>query len=29
MKVIDIHSHFLPRSWPDLAARFVAATGRG
>lgn len=22
MKVIDIHSHFLPRSWPDLAARF-------
>ena len=22
MKVIDIHSHFLPRCWPDLAARF-------
>jgi len=19
---IDIHTHFLPRSWPDLAARF-------
>ncbi|MBV8496943.1 MAG: amidohydrolase [Gammaproteobacteria bacterium] len=22
MSMIDIHSHFLPRSWPDLAARF-------
>ena len=22
MKIVDIHSHFLPRSWPDLAARF-------
>jgi len=22
VKLIDIHSHFLPRSWPDLAARF-------
>ena len=22
MNMIDIHSHFLPRSWPDLAARF-------
>ena len=22
MQVIDIHTHFLPRSWPDLAARF-------
>jgi aminocarboxymuconate-semialdehyde decarboxylase len=22
MKMVDIHSHFLPRSWPDLAARF-------
>jgi aminocarboxymuconate-semialdehyde decarboxylase len=22
MKLIDIHSHFLPRTWPDLAARF-------
>jgi aminocarboxymuconate-semialdehyde decarboxylase len=22
VKMIDIHSHFLPRSWPDLAARF-------
>ena len=22
MSVIDIHSHFLPRGWPDLAARF-------
>jgi aminocarboxymuconate-semialdehyde decarboxylase len=20
--VIDIHSHFLPETWPDLAARF-------
>src|ERR1700744_2792441 len=20
--VIDIHSHFFPKSWPDLAARF-------
>ena len=19
---IDIHTHFLPRTWPDLAARF-------
>ena len=23
MKMVDIHSHFLPRSWPDLAARFA------
>ena len=22
MQVIDIHSHFLPREWPDLEARF-------
>jgi aminocarboxymuconate-semialdehyde decarboxylase len=22
VKVIDIHSHFFPESWPDLAARF-------
>src|SRR5512140_664698 len=22
MKVIDIHSHFFPKSWPDLAERF-------
>jgi aminocarboxymuconate-semialdehyde decarboxylase len=22
VSVIDIHSHFLPRTWPDLAARF-------
>jgi len=22
VKVIDIHSHFLPRTWPDLASRF-------
>jgi aminocarboxymuconate-semialdehyde decarboxylase len=22
VKVVDIHTHFLPRSWPDLAARF-------
>jgi aminocarboxymuconate-semialdehyde decarboxylase len=22
MKMVDIHSHFLPRGWPDLAARF-------
>jgi aminocarboxymuconate-semialdehyde decarboxylase len=22
VSVIDIHTHFLPRSWPDLAARF-------
>jgi aminocarboxymuconate-semialdehyde decarboxylase len=22
VSMIDIHSHFLPRSWPDLAARF-------
>ncbi|GAC1663377.1 MAG: amidohydrolase family protein [Steroidobacteraceae bacterium] len=22
MNMVDIHSHFLPRSWPDLAARF-------
>jgi aminocarboxymuconate-semialdehyde decarboxylase len=20
--VVDIHSHFLPESWPDLAERF-------
>jgi aminocarboxymuconate-semialdehyde decarboxylase len=25
VKMIDIHSHFLPRTWPDLAARFGAA----
>ena len=25
MKMVDIHSHFLPRSWPDLAARFGGA----
>jgi aminocarboxymuconate-semialdehyde decarboxylase len=25
MNMIDIHSHFLPRSWPDLAARFGGA----
>jgi aminocarboxymuconate-semialdehyde decarboxylase len=22
VNIVDIHSHFLPRSWPDLAARF-------
>ena len=22
MPVIDIHNHFFPRTWPDLAARF-------
>jgi len=22
MQVIDIHNHFFPRSWPDLAARY-------
>jgi aminocarboxymuconate-semialdehyde decarboxylase len=22
MQVIDIHNHFFPQSWPDLAARF-------
>ncbi len=22
MRMIDIHTHFLPRTWPDLAARF-------
>jgi len=22
MRLIDIHSHFLPRNWPDLGARF-------
>jgi aminocarboxymuconate-semialdehyde decarboxylase len=22
VSIIDIHSHFLPRNWPDLAARF-------
>jgi aminocarboxymuconate-semialdehyde decarboxylase len=22
VRTVDIHSHFLPRSWPDLAARF-------
>ena len=22
MSVIDIHNHFFPRSWPDLAARY-------
>jgi aminocarboxymuconate-semialdehyde decarboxylase len=22
VKMVDIHSHFLPHSWPDLAARF-------
>jgi len=25
VSVIDIHSHFLPRDWPDLAARFGTA----
>ena len=25
MNMIDIHSHFLPRTWPDLAARFGGA----
>jgi len=25
MRLIDIHSHFLPRSWPDLTARFGTA----
>ncbi len=25
MKMIDIHTHFLPRTWPDLTARFGAA----
>jgi aminocarboxymuconate-semialdehyde decarboxylase len=25
VKLIDIHAHFLPRSWPDLAARFGGA----
>src|SRR5580658_3859731 len=25
MKMVDIHSHFLPRTWPDLAARFGGA----
>jgi len=25
MKIVDIHSHFLPRGWPDLAARFGSA----
>jgi aminocarboxymuconate-semialdehyde decarboxylase len=25
MKMVDIHSHFLPRGWPDLAARFGSA----
>ena len=23
MKLVDIHAHFLPRTWPDLAARFA------
>ncbi len=22
MRIVDIHTHFLPREWPDLAARF-------
>jgi aminocarboxymuconate-semialdehyde decarboxylase len=22
VKMVDVHSHFLPRTWPDLAARF-------
>ena len=22
MNMVDIHSHFLPHNWPDLAARF-------
>src|SRR5207249_10502118 len=22
MRMVDIHTHFLPRTWPDLAARF-------
>ncbi len=25
MKMVDIHAHFLPRSWPDLTARFGPA----
>ena len=25
MKMVDVHSHFLPRGWPDLAARFGTA----
>jgi aminocarboxymuconate-semialdehyde decarboxylase len=25
MNMVDIHSHFLPRAWPDLAARFGGA----
>jgi aminocarboxymuconate-semialdehyde decarboxylase len=25
MRMVDIHSHFLPRGWPDLAARFGTA----
>lgn len=25
MRMIDVHTHFLPRSWPDLAARFGTA----
>jgi aminocarboxymuconate-semialdehyde decarboxylase len=25
MNMVDIHSHFLPRTWPDLAARFGGA----
>jgi aminocarboxymuconate-semialdehyde decarboxylase len=25
LSVIDIHSHFLPRTWPDLATRFGGA----
>ena len=24
--VIDMHSHFLPETWPDLAERFVSGT---
>jgi len=25
MKMVDVHSHFLPRGWPDLAVRFGTA----
>jgi len=25
MKMVDVHTHFLPRGWPDLAARFGTA----
>jgi len=26
---LDIHTHILPREWPDLAARYGRSTGRG